>query len=183
MKTFRVCYADSAEEIELEQFNDLNEAIKYTKNLLPSKVYLYDGNYFEHSCCWTVEEIIFDKKGKIEDKIDHFISELYYEEDYFRKKFGYPDGVETLNELAEYIKKYGDSDCVDYICEKNGWKYDMQIVTDGEYVVTRELAILNTKISLLDDLKEGNIFKLTDYEHRGGKSSLERIYQSDKGNK
>ena len=176
MKTFRVCYnfADNVEE--LEQFNDLNEAIKYTQNLLPAKVYLYDGNCHEHCCYWTVEEIIFDEDGEIEDEIAHFVSELYYEEDYFRKKFGYPDGVETLNELAEYIKKYGDSDCVDYICEKNGWKYDMQIVTDGEYVVTRELAILNTKILSLDDLKEGNIFKLTDYEHRGGKSSLERLY-------
>ena len=98
MKTFRVCYnfADNIEE--LEQFNDLNEAIKYTENLLPSKVYLYDGNeYGHHHCYWTVEEIIFDEDGEIEDEIDHFVSELYYEEEYFRKKFGYPDGVATLN--------------------------------------------------------------------------------------
>lgn len=159
MKTYRVFYRSENDVEELKQFNDLNEAIKYTESLLPSKVRLLDcgdSNY----CNWTVTELIFDEDGDIEEGIDHFVSQDYIEEDYFRKHFGYPDGVETLKELAEYIKEYGDSNCVDYICDKNGWEYDREIVTDGEYIVTR--TVLYYKNEKPDILKKGSIVKSTE---------------------
>ena len=163
MKTYRVFYNSTADVEELKQFNNLNEAIEYTKSLLPSKVQLYDSNYDEHYCSWAVTEIIFDEDGDIENEIDHFVSQLYYEEEFFRKKFGYPDGVETLKELADYIKEYGDSDCVDYICEKNGWEYETEIVTDGEYIVTRTVVLYKTETP--DYLRKGSIVKSTERDY------------------
>lgn len=162
MKTYRVFYRSETDVEELEQFNDLNEAIKYTESLLPSKVRLFDSNYFEDYCYWTVTEIIFDEDGDIENEIDHFVSQYYFEEEYFRKKFGYPDGVETLKELAEYIKEYGDSNCVDYICDKNGWKGGTYIATDGKDFITRHCGCFNPKISSLGYFEKGEVLELTD---------------------
>lgn len=161
MKTYRVFYNSASDVEELEQFNDLNKAIEYTKGLLPSKVRLNYSNCDEHYCYWTVTEIIFDEDGDIENEIDHFVSQAYIEEEYFRKQYGYPDGVETLEELAEYIKEYGDSDCVDYICEKNGWK-GVYIATDGKDFVTRPRGCFNPKISSLDYFEKREVLKLTD---------------------
>lgn len=143
MKPYHVNCCTSTETFELDSYNNLEDAINCVIGGLPSDAQLYDSNYTEHWCAWEVVEYIYDEDGEIIDEKQHYVSETYFEEEYFRKKFGNPDFVDTMAELAEYIKKYGNNKCVDYIIEKNGWKDEIDYITDGTDIVTRHEGLLN----------------------------------------